>query len=141
MNKIYIGMIISAMFFVCCKKEEKKPGENLPMEIKIYITTYYPIQLITGSITDLTDSTNTYEIGLDNASSLVFNYKKEIVEIEGNTELPSSVISIKIFEYVKVNYPNNFITGWKRDEDEQEIELNNQVELVFDLNNVFLEVD
>ena len=53
----------------------------------------------------------------------------------------TSVISIKIFEYVKVNYPNNFITGWEMDEGKQEVELNNSVDLEFDMNNVFLQND
>ena len=42
---------------------------------------------------------------------------------------------------MKVNYPNNFITGWEMDEGKQEVELNNSVDLEFDMNNVFLQND
>ena len=142
MNKITISVIIAAMIFVSCTKEEIKPGDNLPTEIRTYITTHYPSQLITESEIDKTDSTKTYEIKLNNATSLEFDYKKEIMDIDGNTELPKSVISSKIFDYVSINYPNNFITGWEMDEGcKQEVELNNGVDLEFDMNNDFLQVD
>jgi hypothetical protein len=141
MNKLIIGMIISTMIYVSCTKEEIKPGDNLPTEIAAYLAQHYPNQSITESKIDKTDSTNTYEIKLNIATSLEFNYKKEIMDIDGNTELPHSVISRKIFDYVSVNYPNNFITGWEMDEGKQEVELNNGVDLEFDMNNVFLQID
>ncbi|NTW31955.1 MAG: hypothetical protein HGB12_04915 [Bacteroidetes bacterium] len=55
--------------------------------------------------------------------------------------MPHSVISSKIFDYVSVNYPNNFITGWEMDEGKQEVELNNSLDLEFDMNNDFLQID
>jgi hypothetical protein len=129
------------MIYVSCTKEEIKPEDNLPKEIRTYITAHYPSQTIIKSEIDITDSTNTYEIKLKNTTSLEFDYKKEIVDIDGNTELPTSVISSKIFEYVSINYPNNFITGWEMDEGKQEVELNNRVDLEFNMNNDFLQID
>jgi hypothetical protein len=142
MNKITLSMILATMIFVSCAKEEIKPGDNLPTEVKTYITKHYPSQSITKSEIDKTDSTNTYEIKLNNATSLEFDYKKEIMDIDGYTELPRSVISSKIFDYVSVNYPTNLITGWEMDEGcKQEVELNNGLDLEFDLNNEFLRCD
>jgi len=141
MNKITSSLILVTMIFVSCSKEVINPRDILPAEINAYITTHYPSQLITESVIDKMDSIKTYEIKLNNATSLEFDYKKEIVDIDGNTELPKTVISSKIFDYVRVNYPNNFITGWEMDEGKQEVELNNSVDLEFDMNNDFLQVD
>ena len=141
MNKTTITVILSSMIFVSCTKDKIKTGDNLPTEIKTYISTHYPSQSITESEIDLKDSTNSYEVKLNNETSLEFNYKKEIVDIDGNTKLPSSVISSKIIDYVNVNYPNNFITGWEMDEGKQEVELNSTVDLEFDMNNNFLQID
>ena len=141
MNKIVISLIISATIIAGCFKEEIKPGDNMPLEIRTYLTTHYPSQSIIEAIIDKTDSTNTYEIKLGNKTSLEFNYKKEIMDIDGNTELPNTVISSKIFDYVGLNYPNNFITGWEMDEGKQEVELNDRIDLEFDMNNVFLQID
>jgi hypothetical protein len=141
MNKITISHILVIMIFMSCSKDVINPGDILPTEIKAYITTHYPSQSITESVIDKMDSLKTYEIKLNNSTSLEFDYKKEIVDIDGNTELPKSVISSKIFDYVRVNYPNNFITGWEMDEGKQEVEMNNSVDLEFDMNNDFLQVD
>jgi len=135
-------MVLSTLFFVGCRKEDIKPVADLPPEIKMYITTHYSSQSIIETEIDLTDSTNAYEIKLNNGTSLEFNYKKVIMDIDGHTELPTSVISIKMFDYVRIHYPNNFITGWEMDEGcKQEIELNNNMDLEFDMNNEFLGCD
>jgi hypothetical protein len=112
------------------------------MEIRIYLSKHYPSPSIVESEIDITDSTNTYEVKLNNGTSLEFNYKKEIMDIDGHSELPKSVISSKIFDYVAINYPNNFIQGWEMDEGcKQEVELNNGLDLEFNLNNDFLQCD
>jgi hypothetical protein len=140
-NKITISMIVAAVIFVSCDKDEIEPGDNMPKEIRTYITAHYPSQSITHSEIYIADSIKTYEIKLNNGTSLEFDYKKAIVDIDGNTELPKSVISSKIFDYVSINYPSNFITGWEMDEGKQEVELNNSVDLEFDMNNDFLQID
>jgi hypothetical protein len=40
-----------------------------------------------------------------------------------------------------VNYSDNFIKGWEMDEGKQEVELNNGLDLEFDMNNDFLQID
>ena len=44
----------------------------------------------------------------------------------------------KIRNYVTENYPTVSIIEWELDDDEQEVELSNEVELVFDLEGEFL---
>ncbi len=77
-NKITFSIVMATMLFISCKKEEIVPGENMPVEVKTYITTHYPSQSIIGSDLDLTDSVKTYEVKLSNSTSLEFNYKKKL---------------------------------------------------------------
>lgn len=138
---ITLCVVIVAITFTNCSKEELKPGENLPNEVKVYITTHFPDQFINEAKINENDSIKTYEIRLDNLTDLEFNYKFEIMDIDGKTKIPNSVISEKISIYVSLNYPNNFITGWEMDEGKQEVELNNGIDLEFDSNNEFLQID
>lgn len=46
-----------------------------------------------------------------------------------------------IRDYVSTNYPSQVITGWDLQGNEQDIELSNDVELVFDLDGNFVRVD
>ena len=143
MKKLIITLytVIVAITFTNCSKEEMNPGENLPNEVKVYINTHFPDQLITEAKNNEKDSINTYEIRLDNLTDLEFNYKFEIMDIDGKTKIPNSVISEKISNYVILNYPDNFITGWEMDEGKQEVELDNAMDLEFDMNNNFMQID
>jgi hypothetical protein len=136
-----ISTTLAILFFLGCAKETTKLGDNLPAEIKNYLTTHYPEQSITKVDISIEDSSKTYEIKLANLTELEFNANKEIVDIIGKTELPSSVVHEKIRTYVILNYPINFIVGWELDEGKQEVELNNSVDLEFDNDNNFLRVD
>ena len=50
MNKIVISMIISATIYAGCSREEIKPGDNMPTEIKTFLTTHYPSQSIIDAL-------------------------------------------------------------------------------------------
>ena len=143
MKKLIITLytVIVAITFTNCSKEEMNPEENLPNEVKAYIITHFPDQSITEAKKNENDSINTYEIRLDNLTDLEFNYKFEIMDIDGKTKIPNSVISEKISNYVILNYPDNFITGWEMDEGKQEVELDNAMDLEFDMNNNFMQID
>jgi hypothetical protein len=137
---IVICSAIAAVVFTSCTKEPL-PGTNLPVVIKAYITTHFQEHFITEAKENAGDSTNTYEIMLDNLTKLEFSYKYEITDIDGITKIPDSVISAKILAYVNINYPDNFITGWELDEGKQEVELDNALDLEFDSNSDFLQID
>jgi hypothetical protein len=138
---IVICLVIAAVAFASCTKEALTPGSDLPAQIKTYIATHFPTQLIIESKINENDSLNAFEIKLDNLTGLEFDYKYEIMDIDGITIIPKTTISEKIWNYVTINYPDNFITGWEMDEGKQEVELNNALDLEFDMNNDFLQID
>ncbi len=72
---------------------------------------------------------------------LTFNNTFQIIEIDGTTQLPDSVIPAAILDYVAQNYPNNFITNWELEDNHQQVELNDETELEFTLDGVFIRVD
>jgi hypothetical protein len=78
---------------------------------------------------------------LSDGISLEFNRKREIISIDGTSQLPTSVIPEKIFQYVENNYFGNVITDWELDGKNQQIELNNGLDLEFDMNGDFLRLD
>jgi hypothetical protein len=72
---------------------------------------------------------------------LGFNSSYEITDIDGTTQLPDSVIPQAILDYVAQSYPANFITDWELERNHQQIELNNGLELEFELNGAFIRID
>jgi hypothetical protein len=78
---------------------------------------------------------------LDNFIKLEFSHEKEIVEIDGSIKLPDSVIPANILSYVSSNYADSYITGWELEGGYQQIQLNNHVEIEFNLEGEFIRLD
>lgn len=73
--------------------------------------------------------------------SLEFDSKNRVTDISGKSQLPNSVIPKSILEYVKSNYPNNIILDWELDDKNQQIELDNGLDLEFNMQGAFLRID
>ena len=140
MKKVLSALAVLAVL-ASCDKEEIIASSDLPSEISDYVTTHFPNNVIIQSIEDKDGFTKTYDVMLDGSISLEFNRKKEIIEIDGVSELPSSVIPTKISAYVDANYPTNFITDWELDDKNQQVELDNGLDLEFNMDGDFLKID
>ena len=143
-KNIFIVMALLATTLLTlnsCDKEEIISNDKLPAEISTYITTHFPENNILQSMIELDDFTKTYEVMLEGNFKLTFNRKKEIIDIEGFTKLPDSVIPEKIRQYVATNYPGNYIVGWELDGKNQQVELNNDLDLEFTMSGDFIRID
>lgn len=132
---------VTLFLTISCEKEIITPSDDLPVEISTYLTIHFPKNTIVQVIKDLDGLTKTNDILLSENISLEFNRKKEVIAIDGVTQLPNSVIPEKILQYVNINYPTQFITDWELDFDNQQIELNNGLDLEFNKKGDFLRID
>jgi len=114
---------------------------EIPVEIKTYVTTHFPNSSIIRAIKETDDNMISYELYLSENVELTFNDAFQIIEIDGASQLPDSVIPTAILDYVAQNYPNNFITDWELEDNHQQVELNDETELEFTLDGVFIRVD
>ncbi|KAF0202567.1 MAG: hypothetical protein FD170_1741 [Bacteroidetes bacterium] len=126
---------------ISCEKEKILPLTDIPSEIPDYINTHFPETSIIQAVKDTDGFELTYDITLNGGYFLEFNRKKEVIDIDGISELPDSVIPEKILEFVTTNYEEYFITGWEEDKRNQQIKLDNGLELVFNMNGDFLRID
>ena len=143
-NNILKTAIVTVILFftlTSCAQKVIIPSSELPVEISTYTATHFPNNTILQVILDKEGFKKTYEVTLSEGFSLEFNRDMEIIEIEGISQLPESVIPEKIWQYVRANYPNNVITEWELDGKKQEIELDNGLELEFNMNGDFLRID
>ncbi|WP_394774158.1 PepSY-like domain-containing protein [Flavobacterium sp.] len=117
---------------------------DLPQTASTFITTYFPnatYQVIKKQ--DKPDSDGSvYDVYLTNGFEIDFDANGNWIDIDGNNQvIPVALIPEKINTYVTANYPNQFITSIDNERTYTEIELNNKVELVFDLQGNFLRID
>lgn len=140
MKKFFI-LALLPFFLASCDKEEILPISDIPSEITAYIETHFPANPVIQAIEDKDGFELTFDITLEGGFFLEFNRKKEVIDIEGTTKLPDSVIPTKLLDYVAANYADNFIVGWELDDKNQQIELDYGLDLEFNMNGDFLRID
>ncbi len=83
-----------------------------------------------------------YEVLLSNGVELEFDMNGNWREVDCNTfAVPQGIVPQNIANFVSTSYPNNFIVKIEFKNQKYEIELNNHLDLVFDINGNFLYID
>ena len=146
MNKIKLIKIITfltlSMFTSLSFAQDKiVPYSQVPSEIKSYIKNHFPKHSVIQSEIDMEGLSKQYEITLSEGIELKFNNKNQIINIDGKSKLPDSVIPKKIRQYIAKNYPNNVITDWEIEGKNQQIGLYNDLDLKFKKNGDFIKID
>lgn len=136
-----VALMAISTTFAGCEKSTILASDNIPSEITSYTKTHFPNSTIVQITKERDDLQKSYEVILDGSVILDFNRKKEITEIDGLNELPTSVIPEKIRNYVLANYSNNVITDWELDDKNQAVGLNDGTKLVFNMSDDFLRID
>ncbi len=139
--KKYFLLAIVPILFVSCEKETILPDHDIPAKISAFISTHFPENTVIQAIKDKDGQELTFDIMLENGFFLEFNRKEVVIDIEGSSKLPDSVIPGKLLEYATTNFAGNYIVGWELDDRNQQIELNNNLKLEFNMNGEFLRID
>ncbi len=116
---------------------------ELPVAAKNFINEHFEGATIVTVIKESEGNIVEYEVILSNSFNLDFDANGKCINIEGmkNQQIPDTALDAKLVSYVTSNYPNNFIVEWDLDTREQEVELNNGTELVFDTAGNFKYID
>lgn len=136
---VLAGILLTGL--ASCEKETVLSEAEIPEEITEYIETHFPDNKIIQIVKDVEGFTKTYEVFLQGDFWLEFNRQKEIIDIEGRTELPASVIPTKIAEYVNETFPDNFILEWELERKKQKVGLDNDIDIEFNLDGDFIRID
>ncbi|MEX2566827.1 MAG: PepSY-like domain-containing protein [Cyclobacteriaceae bacterium] len=129
------------MILGSCMDQEILPESDLPSEILTYVDTHFPENDILQIERERHGIIKRYKVILEENINLEFNGKMEVIEIEGGTKLPDSVIPAEILTYVGTNYPENDIIAWELEGRDQQVELDNGLELKFNMDGEFLRID
>ncbi|MBW7868828.1 MAG: PepSY-like domain-containing protein [Brumimicrobium sp.] len=138
------NLLIISLFVVSSSafaQDKIIPFSEAPASIQAYVSKHFPNHKVLQTEIDYEGLTKEYEVILSDNIKLEFDGKNNIKNIDAKTKLPDSVIPKEILDYVKANYPNNFIIEWDLDKTHQSVELNNDIELEFTLNGEFLRID
>ena len=107
-----------------------------------FIKKHFPQQRVVFATIDSGMFDTDYEARLDNGTKLDFDRQGVWKEIENEHGLlPESVIPQYALDYVKANFPGRSFVKIERDNRKVEVELNNDLEIVFDKHGKVLHID
>lgn len=112
-----------------------------PLEIQNFVNKHFPSHEIIAYKFDQDDKHPEHEVKLNEGIDLEFDQNLEIKEIDSKIALPMSIVSKEIREYLLKNYPNNKVLEWKRKSNGVKIELDNDVDLYFDVHGNFIRAE
>lgn len=133
-----IATACASLFLYSCEKEEVVKAEDLPQTAKEFISNNFANETVTSVVKEESGKNVSYDVVLNNGTTLEFNKAGEPTDIESQTKLPDSVIPAGIQNYVRTNYATEVITAWELEGTNQDIELSNQLELRFDKDHNFV---
>ena len=83
-----------------------------------------------------------YDVILHDGTSLEFSHNGQWTKVDcGLNPLPVGVFPANIAQYVSANFPANYATKIKYDDRRYEVDMNNNLELRFDKNGMFIGAD
>ena len=138
---LVVTLLCALTFSACARGKQPIAFENLPNGVQQEVLKCYTkdqIQFITVEKELLSTE---YEFVLTNGVQLEFDENAKLLKAESKLGLPEKLINPQIVAYVKANFPKAIITEYSCDKWEQDVELNNEIDLVFDSKNNFKHID
>jgi hypothetical protein len=115
---------------------------DLPTKTTIFISDYFPGCEIVYIDKDRDLGFVSYDVVLNCGANLEFDSNGEWTSVDCEPdEVPNGIIPAKILEYVSGRYTDNYIVKIERDWNRYTVELNNEIELVFDKDGNFKRID
>ncbi|MCR4965487.1 MAG: PepSY-like domain-containing protein [Bacteroidales bacterium] len=138
MKKIFLVLLgfIAINVFASCDKVITV--NDLPQQAQQFLKQHFEgIDPVSVRLDD-----GKYEVVLKNGTEIEFSRKGEWRDVDCHTTpVPAGIVPDAIANYVATKFPDNFIVKIDRDNRDYEIELNNDIDLTFDLKGNFLHLD
>lgn len=133
-----IVALLSIVLFTQCDEDEIINANELPQEARLFLETNFADKSYVIE-KDTEGSKVIYEVEIAGGTEVEFNAEGKCIYVGGRVaQVPSELISSEIQSYILTNYPGETIVEWEWEDNYQEVELSNNIELVFDLDNNFL---
>jgi len=144
MKKTCLLAIAALMMAFSAQADNKKAIalSALPQAAQEIISTYFADQTVSYITMEQELMDVEFDVRMQNGAELEFDKKGLLQSVDMQTlSVPAGLLPDLIKQYVAKNYPQAKIVKFSKDTRDQEIELDNGLELVFDKAGQFLRLD
>jgi hypothetical protein len=139
--KTKLFFLFAFITFNCMGQEVPVKFNELPRVAQDFINKYFPDNFHHG-IKEVESRKITYTVFMNDDTEIEFTEAGRWTEIEGdNNKIPYTFIQKPILDYIKQNYPKQFITKIELEQTGYDVELDNGIDLEFDASGLFIKVD
>ncbi len=141
--RFLLALLAMVLTFGTASARDKVISETqLPRKAQSFLKKHFPQQKIASATEEREDVFwKEYKVILTTGNVVEFNSKGEWKEVKSREALPASVVPQAIAQYVKTNFPQEFITKIKQDKAGYEVELNNGLDVKFNKAMQYIRID
>lgn len=139
-----IALLITVLCSAACAARGKQPlaFAALPQAVQDSVLLHYTADQVQFSTGEKTMPKHfEYELRIDDGTKMQYNQRAVLEKISNKAGVKEAFIPAGIMQYVRETFPNAVITEFKRSPMKQEVELNNDLELVFNKRGQFLRIE
>lgn len=147
MRKLHLGvwlLFTIAFASVSCEKEKIVGTDDLPAIGSTFLKEHFNNVTVLSVTKEKEGFSGTeYKVLLDNRTEVKFDKNGNWKEVDGanNIAIPTTFILPVIVDYVTEKYPNADFNSIEKDNGNFDVELTNELELVFNSQGDFLRID
>jgi len=135
-----IALSVAILLGACSNNSAN--NQQLPEEIKSFITENFSDQTITSFDREQSPGGHTFEVVLSNGTEVDFDTKNIWEKVEGFTNpVPVSIIPAPIASHVQATFPDNDIVEIDKERYGFDVRLSDGMELQYDKNGGFKKVE
>lgn len=135
-----LSVILFCAFSLVAEPEKPVTIKNLPQISQQFLSTHFSNLTFSSGVQEGLNNVE-YTIKYTDGTEVEFDAKGQWKEVKSRISVPDAIIPAKILQYVKVKYSNAEIVKIEKDRNGFEIELSNDIDLVFNTDGDFVKVD
>ena len=143
MKKLTFITMLLGLFCLSAGAKGKQPiaFEKLPKPVSNAALQYYTPDEILFITKDKELGKDEYEFMLADGTKIEFYENGQLHKVKSQQGVPEALIPANMLKYIKATFPNSIVTEYKNERMMKKIEINNDVDLVFNRKGKFLRID
>ena len=143
MKKLFIILVGCVFSMTACADDHHLiKYSELPVQAQTFVQKYFNLEDISHIERDREGMHYEYNVYLRNTTEIEFDYQGNLQSIDCKyITVPKGIVPEVIMSFVSLHYPNLYVVEYVIDYRHQTVELNNEMELIFDREGRFLRMD
>ena len=141
MKKLLIFFMALMSLTAFAKGKQPIAFDKVPQPVQTELQKYFTQDQVQYATFEKALGQKLYTFVLEDGTKIRYNHKAVLRKIENKNGILTTLVPEKIMEYAKATFPKATITEYVCDKSRKEIELNNNMELIFNKRCKFLRIE